>query len=331
MPRRFSPTLGLVLLGLMLSGVLLSGPGPTQAQTSPALTNPAAASPELTTPPELRKPLGAGEADLILGGYPVLRLRGAAGGLDPSRRIAAVTDRLTPLLGNPTIRPADIVVYLPPEKSRYNRYPVIYVLGHRVVTVDPATAKAAGTQTPLQVATVWAARLQQVLPRVNWRPSNAPETVVPAAPPLQVTKDFALVGGGEAVVSLRGRTILKVRGPQPGGLTAAERADMLTARLAQTAHRPGADAPDAVAVAALPTGEATLSLLGTPLLSVTPADAKAAGQTDPAALAASWAKNLRAALAPPPAPAAPLSVAPVPVTPPAAPAPAATAPASSPG
>jgi hypothetical protein len=267
---------------------------------SPAL---AQANAELTTPPQLTKPCGPGEADLILGGYPILRLRGAAGGLAPDQRIAAITDRLTPLLGNPDIHPDDVTVYLPPPKSLYNRYPVIYVLGRHIITVDPATVQAiGGGKTPLQVAKIWAERLQQVLPRVNWRPSNAAETIVPVHPPLTVTPDFTQVGGDSAPVNLRGQIVMVLRGPQPGGMTAAERADLMTSRLARLLSQPGMDAPDAVQVLTPPTGDASLSLLGTPLISITAQDAAAAHLSSPAALAESWGKNLRAALAPKPVP-----------------------------
>ena len=293
MRLRFGPACAAALFSLSLS--------PLIAQTNP----------ELVTPPELRKPLAAGEADLILGGYQILRLRGAAGGLAPDQRVAAITDRLTPLLGVPNILPSDVVVYLPPPKSRYNRYPVIYVMGRRVITVDPATVKAAGgNKTPLQTAMVWAARLQQVLPRVNWRPSNAAEMVIPAAPLLTVTPDFALVDPGPEPVMLRGKVILTLRGPQPGGLTAAERADMLAARLAHLARSDAAAVPDAVQVTESPTGAASLYLAGTIVVSVTARDAQAAGFAEPVQLAASWAKNLRAVLTPPAVPPAPVFVPP---------------------
>jgi len=278
--------------------------GPLAAQTPPAPT-----SAEVP-------------ADLNLSGYPVLRLYGTAGGLTPDQRVGVILSRVTPLLGNPVILPSDVVVYLPPPKSRYNRYPVIYALGRRLITVDPATVKAAGGgKTPLQTATLWAKRLQQVLPRVNWRPSNAPEPKIPANPPLTVTADFAKVDASSAPVTLRGKVILKVRGLQTGGLTPDERADLLTARLARLANLPAATAPDAVLVAATPTGDATLALAGTTFLSVTPQDAAAAHIAKPALLAESWAKNLRAVLAPP----APVAAAPAPVA--AAPAPVAAAPA----
>ena len=293
-----------LLLSLCLS--------PLAAQTPPVPPLPADAP--VTAP--ATAPADA-PADLNLGGYPVLRLRGTAGGLTPEQRIGVILSRVTPLLGNPVILPSDVVVYLPPPKSPTNRYPVIYALGRRLITVDPATVKAAGgDKTPLQVARLWAARLQQVLPRVNWRPSNAPEPKIPAHPPLTVTTDFAHVGGDSALVMLRGKVILKVRGTQQGGLTAAERADMLTARLARLANQTAASTPDAVQAAATPAGDATLTLAGTTLVSVTPQDAAAAHVAKPILLAESWAKNLRAVLTPP-APIAPG---------PAAPAPAADAP-----
>ena len=258
-------------------------------------------------------------ANLTLGGYPVLCLRGAAGGLSPQERIDVILDRLTPLLGIPSIQPSDVVVFLPSPTSRVNRYPVIYALGRRLITVDPATVKAAGSgKTPLQMATLWAKRLQQVLPRVNWRPPNAPETRVPANPPLTVTSDFTQVGGQIGLVYLRGKLVLKVRGPQMGGLTAAERADLLTARLNRLANRPEAIVPEAVQVTALPDKTAQLALAGTPLIVVTAADATAASFPQPVQLADAWAKNLRGVLTPPvppPAPPAPVVDATQPVTP----------------
>ena len=282
------------------------GLGSLAAQTPPGVPAPA-----VTPIPPAPTPM-APPADLNLGGYPVLRLRGTAGGMTPDQRISVILSRVTPLLGNPVILPSDVVVYLPPPKSRYNRYPVIYALGRRLITVDPATVKAAGGgKTPLEVAKLWAARLQQVLPRVNWRPSNAPEPKIPTNPPLTVTTDFAQVGGDPASVTLRGKVILKVRGPQMGGLTAAERADILTARLARLANQPAATAPDAVQVTMTVTGEAALALAGTTLLSVTPQDAAAANVAKPSLLAESWAKNLRAVLTPP-APVPPAPVPPIP-------------------
>ncbi len=253
--------------------------------------------------------MGAAPAYLTLGGYNIFCLRGTAGGLTPAQRVDVIMGRVEPLLGNPVIRPSDVVVYLPPANSRYNRYPVIYALGRRVVTVDPATVKASGLiETPVQAATLWAKRLQQVLPRVNWRPSNAPETKIPANPPLTITRDFAEVGGQVAVATLHDKVILKLRGPQTGGMTAAERADLLTARLERLANSPAAQTPDAVQVTSLPTGDATLALAGTPIITVDAAETTGSGFATPNLLASAWAKNLRGVLAPatPVLPAAPI-------------------------
>ena len=258
-------------------------------------------------------------ATLNLGGYDILCLRGTAGGLSPAQRVDVILSRVTPLLGTPKILPSDVVVYLPPKDSRVNRYPVIYALGRRIVTVDPATVKTSGLiQTPLQAATLWAKRLQQVLPRVNWRPSNAPETKVPADPALTITPDFSKVGGETAFVILRGKTVLRLRGPQTGGMTAAERADLLDARLERLASLPAASASDAVQVSPPPANTATLIFVGQPVITVTSEDAKAAGLADPQMLAQSWAKNLRRILAPsvPALPAVPLDGTPPPATPP---------------
>lgn len=270
----------------------LAAQAPMDTQTPPAAQ----------TPPAVQTPVGAGFADLTLGGYPILRLRGAAGGLSPDQRIDVILSRLTPLLGVPNIQPSDVVVFLPSPTSRINRAPVIYALGRRLITVDPATVKAAGGGVPLVVATRWAKRLQQVLPRVNWRPTNAPDPKVPANPPLTITRDFTQVGGEIGLVSLRGKLVLKLRGPQLGGLTATERADLLQSRLSRLADRPEASAPNAVGATALPDGTAQLLLAGTPLVTITSADAKAAGFAQPLLLANSWAKNLKAALPPPAAP-----------------------------
>jgi hypothetical protein len=266
---------GLVRLETFCSAALLLAacPGPAGAQNAPP-------------------------AYLTLGGYNIFCLRGTAGGLTPAQRVDVITSRLTPLLGNPVIRPSDVVVYIPPAKSRYNRYPVIYALGRRIVTADPATVKASGlNDTPLEAATVWAKKLQQVLPRINWRPSNMPEPNVPKDPPLTVTHDLSKVGGQVAPVTLRDKVVLKLRGPQDAGMTAAERADLLTERLKRLANAPNAYQPDAVQVAGQPDGSATLTLAGTPVLTVTASDLAGSGCVTPALLASSWAKNLRGALA----------------------------------
>ncbi len=241
----------------------------------------------------------AAPADLTLGNEVVLRLRASAGGLSPQQRVGTVEGRLANVLGTPNIRPSDVVVYAPVGGA-----PVIYALGRRLITVDTATVRAAGTPGlhPLDVATRWAKRFQQVLPRVNYRPSNAPEPTVPANPPLLVTSDFAKVGGNKGFVLLRGKPILTLHGPQNGGLTAQERADALSARLERLAGKPEAQGPNGVAVKAGAfaskskagaSAAVTVQVADTPFLAVDPSEARFANTT-PAKLAAQWAARIRA-------------------------------------
>ncbi len=267
------------------------------------------ALPGLAAPPDgapapdasVAAPADAPPADLTLGNEVVLRLRASAGGMTPQQRVSTVEGRLANVLGTPNIRPADVVVYTPAKGA-----PVIYALGRRLITVDAATVKAAGTpgEKPLVVATQWAKRFQQILPRVNYRPSNAPEPKVPANPPLLVTGDFAKVGGNKGFVVLRGKPILTLHGPQTGGLTAQERADALSARLERLAGKPEAQGPDGIHVQTVSSapnpkskamGAVTLQVAQTPFVTVDPAEAKFAGTT-PAKLAAQWAAHIRAAL-----------------------------------
>jgi len=255
---------------------------------SPAAPDSATSAP----PPAVSSPTAVQPADLDLGGQVILRLRAAAGGLTPEQRVSVVESRLTDILGNPIIKPSDVVVYHPAAGP-----PVIFALGRRLITVDAATVAAAGTPgaAPLTVAVAWARRLQQVLPRVNWRPPNMPETVVPAHPPLTITTNLAEVGGSVGSVRLRDKVVIRLHGLQPGQVTAAERADQITARLAAAAAKvQGAD-PGQVQVTS-DGGTAELAVAGTPIIEVTDADAHAAGIDNAADLADSWAKNVRSVL-----------------------------------
>lgn len=248
-----------------------------------------------TTPPAAPVPAAAPDtspaaapADLTLGSEVVLRLRASAGGLTPQQRVSTIEGRLAAILGSPKIPPSSVTVYTPKGHA-----PVIYALGRRLITVDAATVKASGdtASTPLSVATRWAKRFQQVLPRVNYRPSNAPETVVPAHPPLTITPDFTKVGGNTGTVSLRGKAVLNLHGPQNGGLTAQERADVLTARLERLAGK--AQGTDAVSVSG--TNPAVLNIAGQSFLTVDMSEAKLA-KVPAATLAGKWAANIRKAL-----------------------------------
>ena len=235
-------------------------------------------------------------ADVTLGGEVVMRLRSSAGGMTAQQRVGAIEERLTRLLAIPGITPADVVVYTPAGKP-----PVVYAVGRRLIEVDKQTAASAGSPgEELKLATGWAKKLQQILPRVNWRPNNAPETVVAANPPLTITDDFSQVGGATGQVYLRDKLVATLRGPQPGNFTAAEYADVLGARLNVIAHRLGDGAADSIKTVDLswfPIEGPSLVLMGDrPVMIVEATEADAAKMASPDLLAQSWAKNLRTIL-----------------------------------
>jgi hypothetical protein len=180
-----------------------------------------------------------------------------------------------------------------------------------------------------------------------------------------VTSDLSRVGGNVGLVTLRNKTVFKIIGPQSGGLTAQERADMLTKRLQIAAHRLSAPSASDISVAPVPqtvkpapleaksaAAETTAKpadvtaaadtetvsdapqqiLVGTTtIITVDPAQAQAAGYRSAAELANAWAKNVRIALGLPPTVTPPATVAPA--TPSATvdpPAPTATPPPAAP-
>jgi hypothetical protein len=241
--------------------------------------------------------------------------------MSTEQRVDAIEDRLTRIVAVPDIKVSDVIVYSPEGKP-----PVIYVLGRRLITVDSATVKSAGGGSAKQLATLWAKRLQQILPRVDIRLPNEPEPKVPAHPPLKITSDLSQVEGNVGDVTLRGKTVLRFRGIQPGGITAAERADMLSDRLSRLANKLDTTAPDAVSISPVPveanpvakgTAQTVAAdsgrtapanpdlpvqlLMGGKLVyTVTKADTMAAGGGTPQSLAETWAKNIRVALGMPP-------------------------------
>jgi hypothetical protein len=277
--------------------------------------------------------------------------------MTPQQRVDTIDARLSDLLGTPNIKPKDVVVYTPKGKA-----PVIYALGRRLITVDAATAKAEGEgKKPLELAEIWAKTLQQVLPRVNWRPSNEAEPVVSAHPALTVTDDLAKVGGDVGTVTLRNKVVFRIRGPQDGGLTAEERADLLSKRLRMDVYRLHPTSDSDISVAPVPSASgkpqssssetaagptkagkpaasdsadqapAQILIDQTPVITVGEEQAKEGGFRSPELLADSWAKNVRAALDLPP-PVQPAASAPAAASPASAPppAPAATPAAAAP-
>jgi len=275
--------------------------------------------------------VAAAPGDIAIGGEVILRLRAAAGGKSPADRAADITDRLTRLVAVPDLTPADVTVFTP-----WNRSPVIYVLGRKLITVDKETAKASGIGTPMDVAVKWAKRLQQILPLVDYRLPNEPEPVVPPNPPLTVTGDFNKIGGDLGDVILRDKLIMRLRGPQPRGMTPAERADLMGALISHALHQTDNLQPTDIHVDPVPSGRpqvdpyfvgplpkhpqpAVVLMVGTrPIVMVDFVQAGASGAASPKALAEGWAKNIRNVVFPPPKPTTPVSPTVPPVdTPPA--------------
>lgn len=230
-------------------------------------------------------------AVFTLAGEIVLRLRSPIGPQTPQQWVDALTGRVANLLATPGITPSDVVVYAPKGKA-----PSVYALGRRMLTVDPATVRSAGGKDALTLAKIWAGRLQQTLPRANYRPPNTPEPVIPPHPSLLVTPDFTKIGGSPGLAYLRGKPVIFLYGPQLGGFTAQERADQLSARLDRAAGKVTPDSPNPVQVTPGTPPTVTLLLGDTPVITVDKIQARAAGAGSPQFLANAWAKNIRRAL-----------------------------------
>jgi len=255
-------------------------------------------------------------ADLVLGDETILRLTGTVDGLSPQERVDQITERMTTVLSNAGVMPDNIAVYVPKSGA-----PVIYVLGRRAVKVDQVTATSEGYSDPVKLAVRWARSLQQVLPRICWRPPNAPEPVIPVDPPLIVTHNLSEVGGQVGPVVVYNKVVMYIRGPQPGGITAVERADILHTRIQQIAAAHAPLSVDDIAVLPAspdPTPGAEIDIAKTPVYTVTAADARCSHAPSAQALANTWARNLKLALhavATPPAANATDTAAPVPDSP----------------
>jgi len=243
---------------------------------------------------------GPAEADnsvaLNLGGETVVSLRPAAG-QTAAGRVDAVTDRLNVILGVPYIQPSDVAVLTSPPQA-----PVIFVLGRRLLTLSSDTASDGQPGSSLALALRVARRLQQILPRIDYRPSNEPEPVIAPNPPLTITSNIALVGGDTGQAQWRGRTAFTLRGLQPPDVkgvrrTAAERGDLLTSRLSEiAAHLTGTLDPALVTVSDLPNGNSQLRVGEFALANVTLSDALFYAANSPRELAEKWAHEFRASL-----------------------------------
>lgn len=118
-----------------------------------------------------------------------------AGGLTLQQRGDLVQERIVELLAIADLDENDVTV-LPLREG-----PTIYVRGRKFLTVDRATAEAAGRK-PDELARAWARQMADVLPRVNIRlpggytPPAVPDwpeppkmPVTPAKPDAKPTAD----------------------------------------------------------------------------------------------------------------------------------------------
>jgi hypothetical protein len=122
---------------------------------------------------------------------------------------------------------------------------------------------------------------------------------VPANPPLKIARDLSEVGGSVGNVEVYGKLVMVIRGPQPGGLTAAERADILHARIQQIARLKAPLTANDVTVAGNandPKSSAEIDIAGSAIYTVTPADARLSHTLGALALAGMWRDKLIAAL-----------------------------------
>lgn len=104
------------------------------------------------------------DGDVNVGGEHILTVRFASNGYSVKDRAEAITDRLTRILSDSHLKPADIVV------SPSGKDAVIRVKDTLLVTVDAQTAHFNQT-TPMALGEFWAKHLRVVLPRVNVRPN----------------------------------------------------------------------------------------------------------------------------------------------------------------
>ena len=114
--------------------------------------------------------------EIVLGDIVVIRLRNGSGKLDLTQRTHLVQERINQILSMHDVTAKEVRVEKLPDG------PTIYVRDVKLVTVDKATADAAGA-TPESLAKQWAHRLMGVLEQVNIRlPAVAPPPAVPSDP-----------------------------------------------------------------------------------------------------------------------------------------------------
>lgn len=235
--------------------------------------------------------------------------------------------------GGKSATPLPVEAKLPPNGTY-----LIYVMGRRFITVDPALAKANGQASSAAMAVRLARGYMQTFPRECFRPPSLPALKgVPANPPLNLTSDIDRCVPTDVVgrVQMFGKGLFNLAPIQPDGSTGPDRAAQLTKKTSRMMGGRGSHTPDELKVAKH--GATADVMVGTQVLySLTAFDARSNGFKDAAGLGQflveEIAKRMTPAVAPPapaaspdatPTPAASPAVTPAPVVAPVpAPAPA---------
>lgn len=276
---RFPSAFFLTALFCVIAGLLSAGAGETAALS---------AEPSVT----LKAPSMASldRADFMVGGDAAFRVHGKAAGMGASQRVALMQQRLASIVGDTPIRPSDIAVYKPASGS-----PAIYVLGRRFWSIDAATAKAEG-DSAAAVAIRWAKALQRDLPSTTGAAGGSE----PAGNvPLRVTGDLAAVGDGTGEVKVKGVVVMRLRGVQPGPMTAADRASEVQSRLDSALRKTDeAKGPD-IEVVILPVSDGgsvapvILAVNGQRVMRIDRSLSASAGYASPDDLAQAWTKTIQ--------------------------------------
>jgi|GEM_PF-98309 FKBP-type peptidyl-prolyl cis-trans isomerases 1 len=200
---------------------------------------------------------------------------------------------------NRYITPSDVIVKVPrwttkpPAQLTATNVPAtgtyeIYIMGHRLLTVDPVMAAANNQASSRDYAISLAKRFQQTVPLVCFRPPSLPDYRPPANPPLLLTMDVAKCIPPDVVarIELWGKPIMTLKGAQDGGKTTApDRALALNQRVAMIMGGPGRYTPDQITVSNPKATESVVKAGDKTLLTLTKAEATQNGLATPQALA----------------------------------------------
>lgn len=210
-------------------------------------------------PPADVEGFAPGVAPIQLDASLFFRIHTPAAGYTIAQREAIVLRRIVEAMAAGTVAP----VYVDSVRNR----PTVYIGRYRLITVYPADVAAAGAPSAYALAHKWANGVRKGL---------------------QITAPSWCVGDSPFPVKLGGKTLFSLSGPADYPSVGA-RAAAVYAKLAEIRTN-----FDPAQVAITPNVDSlVITYMGYAVVTVTPADAKAAGTTVQA-LADQWVANLRA-------------------------------------